>query len=265
MTELARQIISALNLQVINPDLGGNKSGKQGTVSWFHVLRDDWNFRTERKTPSSSKAIYGPKYYYTGPQIEMPQFLLGQPPWQKQNNYRLSGRPFLFCLLNIYISCVASMIFSLDLYVSWIFTGAMEWLTESSRSCPFCIPTAAAHGSTLITHRRMTSYKMICAVWWIQKLGSKWWADYKTSSFLPWVVKMETSHTCCAEQLSMVSLDLPPAASPHLHVRVIHDFLFPRTHLVRQAVALLKLSSAVCGASHDSPGLRLLVYHICVL
>lgn len=29
-----------------------------------------------------------------------------------------------------------------------------------SRSCPFYIPTAAAHGSTLIVHRRMTSYQM---------------------------------------------------------------------------------------------------------
>lgn len=106
---------------------------------------------------------------------------------------------------------------------------------------------------------------MICAVWWIQKLGSKWWADCKTSSFLPWVVKMETSHTCSAEQLSMVSLDLPHAASPHLQVHVIHVFLSPRAHLDRQAVALLKHPSAVCGESHDSPGLRYLTDHTCVL
>lgn len=76
---------------------------------------------------------------------------------------------------------------------------------------------------------------------------------------------MEISHTPSAEQLSMVSLDLPHAASPHLHVHVIHVFLSPRAHLDRQAVALLKHSSAVCGESHDSPGLTHLAYHICML
>lgn len=61
---------------------------------------------------------------------------------------------------------------------------------------------------------------------------------------------METSGTCSAEQLSMVSLDLLHAASPYLHVHVIHVFLSPEAHLDRQAVATSQaLLSCVWGVS----------------
>lgn len=72
----------------------------------------------------------------------MPQFLLAQHPWQKQNNYRLSEHPFLFCFLNIYITCVAPMIFSLDLCVmDFHRSNGVTYSVLNSRSFPFYIPT----------------------------------------------------------------------------------------------------------------------------